>query len=92
MKHAALLVIAALCALAAYATERFGHELCHHGIPLIATALAAPAVGLAANVLSLARHPPLSMFGLNTIVGALNIYYLALAIRVMTGVGFLSCR
>jgi hypothetical protein len=92
VKHGALVTVAALCALAGYATERFGYELCHHGVPLVATALAAPALGLAANALSVARRPPLSMFGLNTIIGGLNIYFVAHAIRIMAGVGYLSCR
>jgi hypothetical protein len=92
VKHAALLTLAALCAFAGYATERFGHELCHHGIPLVATALAAPTVGLALGFASVALRPPRWMFGVNTVIAGLNIYLAAQAIRVMAGVGFLSCR
>ena len=92
MKHAALLAVAALCALAGYATDRFGHELCHWGIPLVATALVAPAIGLAAGFASVAMRPPRWMFGLNTVAAGLNIYLAAQAIRVMAGVGYLTCR
>ena len=92
MKQAALLSIAAACAVAAFATERFGHELCHHGIPLAAMALAAPALGLAAGFASVALRPPRWVFGINTLLAGLNIYFATQAIRVMAGVGFLSCR
>lgn len=92
MKHAALFGVAALCAVAGYVTERFGHELCHQGVPLAATALGAPLAGLAAGFASVALGPPRWMFGVNTVVAGVNLFYLVKAVKVALGVGFLSCR
>ena len=92
MKHAALIGIAVLCAAAAWGADRFGHEICHRGIPLAALAMGAPAVGLASGFAAVAMRPPRWMFGMNTVFAALNIYFLTQAIRVAAGVGFLSCR
>jgi len=87
----ALLAISILCALAGWGVDRFGHELCHRGVPLSVAMLAAPIAGSIASLASLRRGARAWMTALAMVALAVNAWYLWIAVAAMTGPGILSC-
>ena len=86
-----LFAAAILCAIAAYAVDRFGHELCHRGLPLAPLAAGIPIVGAMAGLATLLRRSRAWAMAIALAAVAANAYYVTLALHTLTGIGFLSC-
>lgn len=90
-RSAWLLALAILCAIASYAIDRFGHELCHQGLPLAVLAVGTPFVGMFAGVAALFHRLRIWLHTAQVAATAINAYQLFLALSVLKGVGYLSC-
>jgi hypothetical protein len=87
-----LLVVAIAFALASFFLSRFSYELCHSGIPLTVTSIVVPGVGASCAFVALFfASSSTSITILKAIAVAVNLYMLAWAGILLTGLGVLNC-
>ena len=86
-----LLALALVCAMASFGIDRFGHELCHRGLPLACLMLGTPIVGAIAGLVALSRRSRMSVVVVNVVLVGVNGWQLASALIAWTGVGIAAC-
>ena len=86
-----LLALAILCALASHAIDRFGHELCHRGLPLAFLTLGTPGLGVVAGAAALFQRSRAWILAIKVTAVGVNAWQLVSAVIVATGVGIAAC-
>ena len=86
-----LVVLAIVCAMASFAVDRFGHELCHRGLPLATLTLGTPIVGVLAGLAALFTRSRAWVVAIKVAAVGVNGWQLASALIVVTGVGIAAC-
>ena len=86
-----LLLLAIACAMASFAIDRFGHELCHRGLPLASLTLGTPIVGVVAGVVALFTRSRAWVVAIKIAAVGVNAWQLASALIVVAGVGIAAC-
>ncbi|HSW82632.1 MAG TPA: hypothetical protein VLH12_04115 [Usitatibacter sp.] len=86
-----LLALAIACAIASFAIDRFGYELCHRGLPLASLTVATPIVGAIAGLVAFFRRSRAWVIAIKVAALAVNGWQLASALIVLTGVGIATC-
>ncbi len=91
MRLAWPLALAIACAIASFAIDRFGHELCHRGLPLAALTVGTPIVGAIASLVALLRRSRVWIGAIKLVALGVNAWQLASALIVLTGIGIAAC-
>jgi len=86
-----LLALAIACAIASFAIDRFGYELCHRGLPLAALTVGTPIVGAIAGLVTLFKRSRAWVVAVKVAALAVNAWQLASALIVMAGIGIAAC-
>jgi hypothetical protein len=87
----ALLALAIACAMASFAIDRFGYELCHRGLPLAALMIGTPILGVMAGLAALFKRSRAGFIVVKLLAVGMNAWQLASALIVATGVGIAAC-
>jgi len=86
-----LLALAIACAIASFAIDRFGYELCHRGLPLAGLTVGTPIVGAIAGLVALLKRSRAWVVAAKVAALAVNAWQLASALIVMAGIGIAAC-
>jgi hypothetical protein len=85
------LALAIACAIASFAIDRFGYELCHRGMPLASLTVGTPIVGVIAGLWALFKRSRAWVVAVKVAALALNAWQLASALIVVAGIGIAAC-
>jgi hypothetical protein len=86
-----LLALALLCAIASFAIDRFGYELCHRGLPLASLTVGTPIVGAMTGFATLFKRSRAWVVAVKVAALAVNAWQLASALIVVAGIGIATC-
>jgi len=86
-----LLALAIACAMAGFAIDRFGHELCHRGLPLASLMIGTPIIGAVAGLAALLKRSRAWVVAIKVAAIGVNAWQLASSLMVMAGVGIATC-
>ena len=87
-----LLGVAIVFAVASFFLSRFSYELCHSGIPLTVTSIVVPGIGASCAFVALFfASSSTSITAMKAIAVTVNLYLLAWAGILLTGLGILNC-
>jgi hypothetical protein len=89
--HGGLVALAIACAMASLAIDRFGYELCHHGLPLAFLMVGTPIVGAIAGLAALFRRSRAWVVAIKVAALGANAWQLVSALIVATGIGIAAC-
>ena len=91
MRSALLIAGSMVLAIASWGVDRFGHELCHRGLPLGFLMVALPFAGVVCAVLAMLMRRSRWFVAIGAGAIMLNGYYAVIAVVVLTTVGVMSC-